>query len=67
MISYQYIVCFIKVITKIKELTTQIYFRDHIPPAYEDYVKGRDTQYPQSISWRKPWGRLIEFDLVMDY
>ena len=56
-----------KAITKIKELTTQIYFRDHIPPAYEDYVKGRDTQYPKNISPRKPAGKLIEFDIVMDY
>ena len=65
--SYQYIVCFIKVITKIKELTTQIYFRDNIPPAYTDYVMGRETQYPQKISPRKPAGRIIEFDIVMDY
>jgi len=55
-----------KAITRIKELTTQIYFRDHIPPAYEDYVIGRETQYPKRIlSW--PSGRLIEFDIVMDY
>ena len=58
--------CSIKAITRIKELTTQIYFRDHIPPAYEDYVKGRDTQYPKRILYY-PWGRLIEFDIVMDY
>merc|ERR1711872_178886 len=57
----------IKVITQIKELTTQIYFRDNIPPAYTDYVMGRETQYPQKISPRKPAGRIIEFDIVMDY
>ena len=57
---------FIKAITKIKELTTQIYFRDHIPPAYEDYVIGRDTQYPKRILYY-PSGRLIEFDIVLDY
>jgi len=59
-----------KAITKIKTLTTQIYFKGHIPPAYEDYVKGRDTQYPKSdfvfenVQERQ---RTIEFDLVMDY
>ena len=28
-----------------KSFTTQVYFRGYVPSSYEDYVKGRDTQF----------------------
>lgn len=55
-----------KVITPTKVLTTQLYFRNDVPPSYEDYVKGRDSQFPTNIRTIRS-GRNIEFDLVMDY
>ena len=55
-----------KAITPTKVLTTQLYFRNDVPPSYEDYVKGRDTQFPASIRTTRS-GRKIKFDLVMDY
>ena len=55
----------IKVFDGQKELTTQLYFHNDVPPSFEDYVKGRDSQFPQKI---KPScnGRIITFDVVLD-
>jgi len=57
----------IKVIARGKELITQMYFRDDVPPQYEDYVKGRETQFP-TVTYRKcnDGSRNIFFDIVMD-
>ena len=54
-----------KVITPTKELVTQLYFRNDVPPSYEDYVVGRETQFPTNIINTQS-GRQINFDLVMD-
>jgi len=55
-----------KAITPTKELTTQLYFRNDVPASYEDYVRGRDSQFPANIRATRS-GRKINFDLVMDY
>jgi len=34
-----------KVTAKETEFITQAYFEDKVPPRYQDYVKGRDSQY----------------------
>merc|ERR1719516_858830 len=39
-----------KVTANGRELVTQVYFRDGVPRGYEDYVSGRDSQFPQSVS-----------------
>jgi len=54
-----------KVITPTKTLTTQLYFKNDIPPSYEDYVNGRQSQFPSSMT-RTSDGRNVRFDLVMD-
>jgi len=54
-----------KVITASKELVTQLYFRNDVPPSYEDYVVGRDSQFPRNITATQS-GRMINFDIVMD-
>ena len=54
-----------KVITPSKTLTTQLYFKNDVPPSYEDYVNGRQSQFPSSIT-RTSDGRNVRFDLVMD-
>lgn len=54
-----------KVITPTKELTTQLYWRDDIPRSYEDYVAGREFQFPTKIT-ATPSGRIMRFDLVME-
>lgn len=47
------------------ELVTQLYFKDFVPPSYEDYVRGRDTQFP--TRWgRISVGRKAVFDVVME-
>jgi len=53
-----------KVITDKKELTTQLYFKNDVPPSYEDYVQNRETQFPKRIT-RNQSGRKIMFDLVI--
>ena len=44
---------------------TQLYFYNDVPPSYEDYVEGRQSQFPSSIV-RSDSGRKIYFDVVMD-
>ena len=44
---------------------TQLYFRNDVPPSYEDYVEGRQSQFPSSIIGSDS-GREIHFDIVMD-
>ena len=48
-----------------KELTTQLYFQNDVPPSYEDYVANRSSQFPQKVQATSS-GRTITFDLVMD-
>ena len=55
-----------RIITPTKELVTQLYFKDDVPPQYEDYVKGRESQFPSKICGNGS-GRNITFNIVMDY
>ena len=48
-----------------KELTTQLYFKNDVPPSFEDYVSGRGSQFPQRVQATSR-GRKITFDIVMD-
>merc|ERR1712179_178339 len=54
-----------KVITNNKELVTQLYFKNDVPPSYEDYVRGRETQFPSKIT-RNLSGRKTVFNIVID-
>ena len=54
-----------KVVTPTKELVTQLYFRGDVPPSYEDYVRGRETQFPQGFSATR-LGKSVKFDIVLD-
>ena len=54
-----------QVITNNKELITQLYFKNDVPPSYEDYVRGRETQFPSKITTNRS-GRKIVFNIVMD-
>ena len=54
-----------QVITNNKELVTQLYFKNDVPPSYEDYVRGRETQFPSKIT-RNLSGRKIVFNIVID-
>ena len=59
------ILFFIQVFGGGKELTTQLYFQNDVPPSYEDYVANRSSQFPQKVQATSS-GRTITFDLVMD-
>ena len=48
------------------ELVTQLYFEGEIPPTYENYVKGRETQFPLKDDVKNGI-RFIRFDIVMDH
>ena len=48
-----------------KELTTQLYFKNDVPPSFEDYVSSRGSQFPQKVQATSR-GRTITFDIVMD-
>ena len=48
-----------------KELTTQLYFENDVPRDFEDYVKRRQSQFPQKILATKNQ-RIITFDVVLD-
>ena len=48
-----------------KELTTQLYFENDVPPNFEDYVARRQSQFPQKIIATKD-ERIISFDVVLD-
>ena len=48
-----------------KELTTQLYFENDVPPSFEDYVARRGSQFPQNIRAIRQ-GRIITFNLVLD-
>ena len=54
-----------QVITNKKEFVTQLYFKNDVPPSYEDYVRGRETQFPSEIT-RNRSGRNIVFNIVMN-
>jgi len=56
----------IKVEARGREFITQIYFKDDIPPSYEDYVRDRETQYP--LVWQRSVGgtRYVVFNVVLD-
>jgi len=55
-----------KVTDKNIELVTQLYFEGEIPPTYENYVNGRETQFPMR-DYKKNGIRFIRFDIVMDH
>ena len=56
----------LQVTAKGTELVTQLYFRTLVPPSYEDYVRNRDTQFPQVDNPATNNGpRNIQFDLAM--
>ena len=48
-----------------KELTTQLYFENDVPPNFEDYVARRQSQFPQRILATRN-ERIITFDVVLD-
>ena len=48
-----------------KELTTQLYFQNDVPKSFEDYVIGKQSQFPQKVK-ATPTGRNITFDIVID-
>ena len=54
-----------QVITPSKEFITQLYFKNDVPPSYEDYIVNRATQFPSS-DVRTSSGRNINFNLVID-
>jgi len=55
-----------KVTTSKKTFITQVYFKGQVPPGYENYVKGRETQFPKYITTYPENGRLnMGFDIVM--
>ena len=53
-----------KVFTKHKEFSTQLYFQDDVPPDYEDYVQGRETQLPQEVVYKVFSSQKIHFRSV---
>merc|ERR1712168_12705 len=62
-----------KVTARGREFITQLYFRGFVPPGYyEDYVRGRDSQFPSSITGLQPGnklpngGRQITFNIRLD-
>merc|ERR1712037_49051 len=44
-----------------REFITQAYFKGGVPPSYEDYVKGRESQFPKVEDI--PEGRRVTFDI----
>merc|ERR1711874_894118 len=52
-----------KVDTGDREFVTQLYFENDVPRSYEDYVRGRESQFPQrTIQTRNE--RKFQFDIV---
>jgi len=49
---------------KAKEFITQAYFRGGVPPSYEDYVRGRESQFPDV--GRIPDGRRVTMNIRLD-
>jgi len=49
---------------KAKEFITQAYFKGGVPPSYEDYVRGRESQFPKVR--RIPDGRRVTMDIRLD-
>jgi len=49
---------------KAKEFITQAYFRGGVPPSYEDYVRGRESQFPNV--GRIPDGRRVTMNIRLD-
>jgi len=56
----------IKVEARGREFITQIYFKDDIPPSYEDYVRGRESQYPRVWQRSVDGTRYVVFNVVLD-
>jgi len=50
-----------KVTAKETEFITQAYFKDKVPPRYQDYVKGRDSQYAKEQKTEK--GKSVTFNV----
>ena len=49
-----------------KELVTQLYDPDNYPPSYEDYLKGRQTQFPKSVEFVEGGKRIVQWDIYVD-
>ena len=47
------------------EFVTQLYFHNDVPRSYEDYVTGRNSQFPTQIT-KYLSGRRITFNIIMD-
>jgi len=54
-----------KVISSGKEFVTQLYFQNDVPPSYQDYVSGRQSQFPSEII-EETSGKTLTFDIIMD-
>ena len=54
-----------QVVTTAKELITHLYFENDVPQSYENYVIGRDSQFPTTMTSNK-LGRTIIYNIVMD-
>jgi len=54
-----------KVISAGKEFVTQLYFPNDVPPSYQDYVAGRQSQFPSKLIDERS-GKKITFDIIMD-
>ena len=63
--NYKRLPTLFQVITPSKEFITQLYFKNDVPPSYEDYIVNRATQFPSSDR-RTSSGRNINFNLVID-
>jgi len=54
-----------KVTAKGREFITQAYFKGGVPPSYEDYVKGRESQFPKVQANRN--GRRVTFNVRLSF
>jgi len=54
-----------KVTAKGREFITQAYFKGGVPPSYEDYVKGRESQFPKVQASRN--GRMVTFNVRLSF
>lgn len=48
------------------EFVTQLYFPDDVPPSYEDYVRGRESQFPTSVEYLEGGTRRITWNVYLD-
>jgi len=55
-----------KVFTQIKEFTTQLYFKDDVPPGFEEMVENRQSQFPSKMFLRPDGTMVVIFNIVLD-